>query len=233
MARVRKWRRRPDRPASGPSPDTVDGPDSTVARLLAAAAAPARPEELAGEDAALAAFRAARAAGPVPAHRPPRHRAAPVTAWLAALAVVATAGAAMAAADLRDAEPPPAHHTTSPPVTAVPAPADGPPVLPAPTSATGRTFPPVTGRSVEPTTGPADPTGPGPVRPSGLCVAYLAQPPQTRGAALESPALRSLVAAAGGPSRVEAYCRDLVGPPGRRAEAGPPAGRPGRSSPPN
>ncbi|MEU8213562.1 hypothetical protein AB0B85_30675, partial [Micromonospora sp. NPDC049044] len=46
---------------TGSSPVAVPAADP-VAGLLAAAAGPARPGELAGEDAALAAFRAARAA---------------------------------------------------------------------------------------------------------------------------------------------------------------------------
>ncbi|PWU57250.1 hypothetical protein DLJ47_03210, partial [Micromonospora sp. S4605] len=51
-----------DRLLDAAGPGAPAGTDP-LARLLSAAAAPARPGELAGEEAALAAFRAARAAG--------------------------------------------------------------------------------------------------------------------------------------------------------------------------
>ena len=90
---------REGRPATGADP---------LVHLLAAAAAPGNPGELSGEEQALAAFRAARAAAaPVP-HRAPRPRRlrVGVAAWVAGLAATATAGVAFAAVSLdRPQEP--------------------------------------------------------------------------------------------------------------------------------
>ncbi|TDC59147.1 hypothetical protein E1258_19035, partial [Micromonospora sp. KC207] len=76
--------------------------EDPLAALLTAAAAPARPGELAGEEAALAAFRAARAApAPTPARAPRRRRRwIGAVAWLGALAATVTAGVAVAAVGL-------------------------------------------------------------------------------------------------------------------------------------
>ncbi|MEU4569241.1 hypothetical protein [Micromonospora sp. NPDC023956] len=205
--------RRPDEQTAERLLDTAAPSDQPVARLLAAAAAPARPDELAGEDAALAAFGAVRAQRPVPVPDPPRpRRTAPVVAWLAGLAVVATAGVAVATADLHRSDPPP----TPPAPTTAPAPAESAPTStsPAPSTTTG-----APGPATPPGPGPrrsTDSRGPGPAAQHGLCTAYLAKPAGHRGAALKTPAFRTLVEAAGGPGRVEGYCRDLVGDsPGR------------------
>lgn len=111
--------RRTERPADpGASDRLLDAaradasrtPDAEpLARLLSAAAAPARPGELAGEEDALAAFRAARAAGPAAGTVPsPRRRrfTAGAMAWGAGIAVTATAGAAFAAVTLERADDP-------------------------------------------------------------------------------------------------------------------------------
>ncbi|TDB82397.1 hypothetical protein E1182_01990, partial [Micromonospora sp. KC721] len=85
------------------------GDAEPLTRLLSAATAPAHPGEVAGEEAALAAFRAARAAGP--AATPPRRRRGLTTglaAWVAGVAAVATAGVAFAAVTRdRPADPQP------------------------------------------------------------------------------------------------------------------------------
>ncbi|PWU43634.1 hypothetical protein DLJ46_30390, partial [Micromonospora globispora] len=66
------------------------GADPLV-HLLAAAAAPGNPGELSGEEQAIAAFRAARAAGAPAPHRAPRPRRFRVgaPAWVAGLAAPA------------------------------------------------------------------------------------------------------------------------------------------------
>ncbi|MCW3842589.1 hypothetical protein ONA70_21040 [Micromonospora yasonensis] len=177
-----------------------------LAHLLAATAAPTRPGELAGEEQALTAFRAARANPAAAEPRRPRLRVG-VAAWAAALAATATAGVAFATVSLERPEQP------APP--------------PVPTTA-GRTGAGDTGSPSQSgagspsngTSGPAasptpDRTG-GPGRPAtvqqltGLCGAYLAKSEQQRASALETPAFADLVAAAGGADQVEAYCVRLV-----------------------
>ncbi|MGW3607714.1 MULTISPECIES: hypothetical protein [unclassified Micromonospora] len=175
-----------------------------LAGLLAAAAAPARPEELAGEQAALAAFRAARA-GPesTPAPAPGRWRfTAGALAWVAAVLATATAGAAFAAVTLdRPEEPvPPSGPATPAPTTGRP---DGPPAGggAATTGDPGRS-PTATSARRSPSSGPED--------RAGLCRAYLAKKPAQREKALETPGFQPLVAAAGGAAQVDAYCQRLV-----------------------
>ncbi|MEU7933783.1 hypothetical protein [Micromonospora echinofusca] len=207
-----------------------------LSRLLAAAAAPARPGELAGEEAAVAAFRAARAAGPatggVPAPRRRRFTAGAV-AWGAGIAVTATAGAAFAAVtlDRADDPAPPRQPATPAPTTA--SPTISTPQRDGPTAATGggdptgtpaaTTAPPASG-----VPGPGSTRGAAPGTPEppteqlrGLCRAYLAKNPAQRERALDTPAFAGLVAAAGGPGQVEGFCGDLV--PEAAAESPEPA----------
>ncbi|WP_233607740.1 hypothetical protein [Micromonospora chalcea] len=80
------------RAGSPPGPQT-----DPLTRLLSAAAGPATAGEIAGEDRAVAAFRAARA-GPVPAVRPRRRLR--IAAALSGLAATAVAGVAFAAVRL-------------------------------------------------------------------------------------------------------------------------------------
>ncbi|SCL27527.1 hypothetical protein [Micromonospora inyonensis] len=200
--------RRPDERTAERLLDTVatghaERSDDPVARLLAAAVAPARPDELAGEDAALAAFRAARAQRPATGPARPR-RTARAAVWLAGFAVAATAGVAVAAVGLDRSDPPPAPPA---PTTGVPVPPESAPV-PTPTTGSGASTtgsPPGSGhpRSI-------GPHPPGPAAQRGLCTAYLAKPADQRATSLENPTFRPLVEAAGGPGRVDAYCRGLV-----------------------
>ncbi|MBG6065754.1 hypothetical protein [Micromonospora ureilytica] len=181
-------------------------PPEPVAALLAAATGPVRPGELAGEEAALAAFRAARA-NPVPAvpQRPRRRRVTTgAVAWIGAVAATATAGAAFAAVT-RDRAPDPV------------APA---PSRPSPTPHQGVPRSAEPGRSVIP--GVPSPVAPSPVTATppavpdpadqlhGLCRAWRAKKPDQREKALRTPAFQRLVTAAGGPAEVEAYCQRLV-----------------------
>ncbi|MEU9508879.1 hypothetical protein AB0D32_21680 [Micromonospora sp. NPDC048170] len=207
--------------AGAGAPRTPDsGGTEPLAWLLAAAAAPARPGELAGEEEALASFRAARAAGPSagPAPSPRRRRfTAGAAAWGAGIAVTATAGAAFAAVALdRAADPAPS------PRPATPAPATTHPDRGGSTGATGGSRPtgPPSPPSAAVTSGaPAPGTTPGaaPGRPQqrteqlrGLCRAYLAKKPEQREKALGTPAFARLVTAAGDPEQVEDFCRELV-----------------------
>ncbi|MEH1165866.1 hypothetical protein V6V47_10830 [Micromonospora sp. CPCC 205539] len=234
---------RPDRPADRAETerlldanraDTPAGPDTALARLIAAAAGPARPGELAGEQAALAAFRAARAdPTPTAAGRPHRRRLTTgLSAWIGAVAVTATAGAAFAAVTL-DRTPVPA-----PPATSSPRPT---PAVARPSS-DDRTDPP--SRPTAPGTGSA-PTGPpsatgtpsvGPVpgkQLHRLCRTWLAKAPKQREKALSKRPYQDLVAAAGGADEVEAYCQGLIpeaqpaGPP-TLTPSPPKPGRPDR-----
>ncbi|MDO3685532.1 hypothetical protein [Micromonospora sp. C28ISP2-4] len=218
---------------------TPPGADADpLTRLLSAAAGPAAPGEVAGEERALAAFRAARAAaGAAPAPAPaavaaprPRRRLR-IAAALSGLAATAVAGVAFAAVRLdRQPEPvlPPA--TTAGPSSAGPT-GDGPtgdgpavtgPSRPAPSTpagdAPGATSPPAPSTTAEPSgtpsaaaRRPAPPSGG--AQMAGHCRAYLAKPERQREKVLTKPGYADLVAAAGGPEQVESYCRNLLGLP--------------------
>ncbi|MEU4480375.1 hypothetical protein AB0F68_20310 [Micromonospora sp. NPDC023966] len=204
-----------DTARTGTPPEPTADP---LALLLAAAAAPADPGELTGEERAVAAFRAARA-NPAPAAAPrPRHRFR-VGAVLAGVAATATAGAAFAAVSL-DRNPEPA-----------------PPPVPATSGSTGASGPgtPTHSGGATPSGGPSGgipSTAPtpggsgGPGRPAdaaqlaGLCRAYLAKSDRQRARALETDVFADLVSAAGGADRVEDYCLALV--PEKSPEAAPP-----------
>ncbi|MFE9655056.1 hypothetical protein [Micromonospora sp. NPDC006431] len=203
-----------------------------LAHLLVAAAAPAEPGELSGEEQALAAFRAARAA-PVPApalapRRPGRLRVG-AAAWLAGLATTATAGVAFAAVSLDrpDQPAPPSAPSTSG--------STGGGSAAAPTgsqggSPTGTGIPgqaPTTGAAPTPSDGPGQPAGAGKL--AGHCKAYLAKSPPQRAKALESPGFADLVAAAGGADQVEDFCLRLV--PERAPKPSPAASAPSSGVP--
>ncbi|MEU2610014.1 hypothetical protein ABZ570_00260 [Micromonospora sp. NPDC007271] len=223
-----------------------------LAHLLAAAAAPAGPGELPGEEQALAAFRAARANPPVAPARVPRRRRlrVGVAAWAAGLTAVATAGVAVAAVKLdRPGVPVPPPASTSAGSASAGSP-DG--------AGTAGANPGPSARSADPspTDGPSapvpsaapDPTRPGgPDRPptvgklTGQCRAYRAKPVPERVEALETAGFADLVAAAGGADQVDAYCARLVSESASQpspnanssrssqaAPAGTPARRPGR-----
>ncbi|WP_328347396.1 hypothetical protein [Micromonospora sp. NBC_00421] len=185
--------------------------DDPLARLLAAAAAPARPDELAGEHEAVAAFRAARTAatpGPAVAGRRRRRLTTGVVAWIAGVAATATAGVAFAAVTLDDRPP---ERTPGPGPSASETGSTRPtPHRQGPsrrsTAAPGGT-PSVT--AVPPAT-PHDGKPAGSGKLVGQCRAYLAKSSEQRLKAVTRPGFADLVAAAGGADRVEAYCRELV-----------------------
>ncbi|TCB94359.1 hypothetical protein E0H26_22005 [Micromonospora zingiberis] len=218
-------------------PATSSGPSDPLVGLLRAAAAPPRERELAGEQEALAAFRAARQAGaPAAAPRPRRRRfTAGVVVWIAGVAATATAGAALAAVRLDQPDERPA-----PP----PAPITGP-VAPSPRATGGQPdrdgASPSRGESEAPSVvtpgagvGPTDGLAPTPPAPessapvvdatvqagpgnsdntadrSGLCKAYLQKSERQREKALRTPAFNELVVAAGGAENVMAYCQGVL-----------------------
>lgn len=195
-----------------------------VSALLAAACAPARPGELAGEEAAVAAYRAAGDAPPSSASsRSGRSRRLSVglTAWLAAVAATAAAAGATFAA-VNDETPPSRPETQR--IT-----------TPAGAGTTGAT----PDRTPATTTGGPARSGGGPGTASsapgrsgntaslvGLCRAYLAQNPANRAKLPRTSAFRRLVEAAGGAGQVTGYCEKAVA-----GAAGPAKGRSGGATP--
>jgi hypothetical protein len=182
--------------------------------LLDAAKAPATAEELAGEQAAVAAFAAARerAAPPKGTDRVRVSRSARVAVVNAAagLALLAIGGTAVAArtGNLPDGAQQHAHRLFS--ALGVPAPRTGPTITTAPS--------PTPGRTAHPTSSPAPtpaPTTGAPSRaatatdtvPLGWCRAWQARP---GGKALKGESRRRLIAAAGGEKNVDQYCASLT-----------------------
>jgi hypothetical protein len=173
-----------------------------LVRLVAAAQAPASPGELAGEDAAVAAFRQARN----DSARPVRRTLARVVAVkvAAGVAILAAGGYAVAAA-----------------TGAVPAPGFVPERAPAPVATTPAKHP-----AGNPTAVPRQPlpaVSPGTPHRSansyaGLCRAYFNGP-----AGHDAAPMRDLVTAAGGADRVVAFCAAAgVSTPGPDKKPKPP-----------
>lgn len=201
-----------ERLLSGANVDPRDAPEALVRLLTATCAAP-HPAELVGEQAAMAAFRAAQF------DRTHEHRSRSMTetilakllslkvAAAVAVTVAATGGMALAATNgvlpnpLRDATgAKPSTHTTGGPSA----------------DATGR---------------PANPHPQGSPSPSlvGLCRAYQAGVDDNPGKALENPAFAVLITAAGGREKVDAFCERTVEAESdrRRTPGNAPTGRPG------
>jgi len=178
--------------------------------LLAAAAAPARDRELAGEQAALAAFQGARLATAPQPRRSSMLKIALahlLTVKIAAVAAVTAGGIALAAA----AGTLPGQHREETP-------------RPASTEVVGTTSDPA--RTQNPK--PDNSASPSPSL-KGLCQAYTAGAGAEHGKAHDNPAFSALITAAGGANEVPAFCADLLGDkPGKPSEPGKP-GEPGRS----
>ncbi|MEU5564257.1 hypothetical protein [Micromonospora musae] len=189
-----------------------------VAPLLVAARAAPQSREFDGEKAALVAFRhaSARAAGERSDVDPPPVHAVSgrgfgrlgVRAGLAVLVLATTGGVAMAATGSLPGTRP------APPITV-------------PASSAPTTTAPPPGRS----TGSVSSTGPGTTERPGsrsglpdLCRAYRAD--HGPGHALSGPDLATLVAAAGGRSRVPGYCDRVLADDGLRATSSPGHGEP-------
>ncbi|WBB69926.1 hypothetical protein [Micromonospora sp. WMMD812] len=180
-----------ERMLSGPVVDAGYGPHPLDLLLAAVRAAPL-PGELDGEHAAVQAFRRALAE---PAGAPARPRPTVTTigvrAALAALAVAATGGVALAATT----------GTPQGPAGTTPAPAPSTPAVEAAPSGPGRGSTPVPGTETRPTPGPSL---------TGLCRAYRAQVGDNPGKARENPAFAALITAAGGRELVPDYCDRLL-----------------------
>lgn len=175
-----------------------------VASVLRAAAAPAHRDELAGEDAAVAAFRTAATAEPV---RRPVFRKAVAKALTIKVAIVmaiaGSTGVVLAASE-----------------GALPMPwSNIPAEVPATTTTTPQAPSSPGARTAEGQLPPADPD-PAVI---GLCEAYVAHEDKD----LDNPAFRALVEAAGGKDEVASYCElvEAAKPstePGRPSTSGKP-----------
>jgi len=200
-----------ERLLSGALTPPPDGAEQ-LAALLAAASAPARPHELAGEAAAMAAFRA---------HAPTvsrwsLRRAVTIKVAAVVAATVAAGGVALASS-----------------TGLLPNPFQGPGVTGSPSGSAS----PADGSHTPATTPtPGTHTPPAEALP-GLCHAYQAKPPAERGKALQEKPFEDLVRAAGGPEHVDAFCdRVLATPaPDKSKDGGPnktPATVPPTGNPP-
>ncbi|MFE7188248.1 hypothetical protein [Kitasatospora sp. NPDC057541] len=249
------------------------GPEERVTRVLAAAAAPATRGELAGEEAALAAFREARLApapavpaAPAPVRRrsmataaltrafstkaavvmlgatalggvavaagtgnfpsalgggsdEPRHAVAPVTST--ATTATATAGARSAAPSAEPFTAAAAGGTSGAPSDGSSSGPSGGPATAAPSTPANRPSTP------QPSTAtPGDGRGPSnPAAHAALCKAFSdragkGERPRTT---VGDPQFGGLVAAAGGPDKVEEYCARLLAAVGGDDQQGGPA----------
>jgi len=209
-----------DRLLAGDLPPSQVPPGyAEVAALLAATTASPTPEELAGQSRVLAELRAVSRPRRAGAHarravRPPRRR----WAGLAAVALVGallTGGAAVAAsgvpAPMRDA----AHSILGAvgggrePATPIrPDPRQQAPAASSPASA-GTTAGPKGPQPAGSTAPGSEPTAAGPVGEpdmAGLCQAFLASQDKEHGKKMDAASFERLAEAAGGESRIPAYC---------------------------
>jgi hypothetical protein len=169
----------------------VDAQYQRLAQVLRAVAGPAQPGELAGRPDALAAFRSARLRPDPLQRRQSMLKTAvvkllTVKAVAVAALVVGTGGVALAASTGTLPNPLGSH--------------------PTPVASAGQS---------ESSHGPAaspHPTGSAAPSPSlvGLCNAYTAGVASAQGKALDSPAFRALLVAAGGKDKVDSYCTKLL-----------------------
>jgi hypothetical protein len=189
-----------------------------VARLLAAAAGPARPGELAGEREAVAAFRrefgretrTGVAVAPRPARRP-RRRVAAVAALSALLLAVGGTAYAASTGRLPDA----VERVVEGMFTGGD-PAATPPSDPASPNGSTDAAPSPTG----PASGATSPAAPGGAAPgvdvarlTGLCRSWEATRGNPNSNSISAEDLRVLATAAGGEDRIEAYCAALLNRP--------------------
>jgi hypothetical protein len=204
-----------------------------LADLLAAAAAPGLPNELRGERAALAAFRAGRL-HPVAAGRLPSRSARTTARIIAAVVAMASMGATAVAMATGSAPhlPVPSQLSAPSQVPAsgspstgggrqhvVTAPSAGTPLWTAAPSVPAASATPSGGGGASPSGSPSGTASPTSL--TGLCRAYLAIGESRRRQALKDPTFQPLVSPAGGRGKVDAYCEDLLASP-----SGPPAGSP-------
>jgi hypothetical protein len=210
-------------------PDAAAHPG--LSRLLAAAAAPPRPDELTGLHLAMAAFEAA-GRNDQPSVAPARARRVFVRSLTvkaaAGIAVVLFGGTALAAetGNLPGGSQQRAHDLFSalgvPPPDARATPAVPPAAPPAaPGSRTATSSPRPAASSGGPTTTP----GPAGEAMAGLCRSWVARQKNPQHKALKAEALRKLAAAAGGEQQIAAFCAAVLaeGPAPTTAPAQTPA----------
>jgi hypothetical protein len=183
-----------------------------LAGLLAAAAAPGRPVELTGEEAAVMAFSDARLALTPQPRRPMRKSTMAKLATAQAVIVLAVAGAGVALAGglghLPGAASSNEHATARPAASAASrAPASG--------SATANSA-----HNAAASHHPAPSGSPSP-NLRGLCTAYQAAVGDNPGKALDNPAFTVLISTAGGKDKVAAYCTTLLATPASTAPTHP------------
>ncbi|MBP2329171.1 hypothetical protein JOF56_009556 [Kibdelosporangium banguiense] len=220
----------------GGSVQTQAGGSGALSDLLAAAAAPARESELAGEQAVLAAFRAARLAS-VPQLRRRSMLIKTALAKLLTLKVAATAVTAVATGGITVAAATgnlPTQHgdsSTAPPMSTVSSTTG--PVTPTPSIDPGQT--PDTAdkntngkNAADNNSGDKNAGNSGSPSPSlvGLCQAYTAGAGAEQGKALDNPAFTVLITTAGGKDKVSVYCTDLLGNQPGQSSAAHPTGQP-------
>jgi hypothetical protein len=185
--------------------DPADAPPgfAAVAMVVAAATAPATPEELAGEPAAVAQFAAMARSGSRTRATTTRRAGAPrrilgVRLAVAVLAAGLSIGGVAAAAGVfpGSAKPPAGHEPGSTgggggaPTTAAPGRTDAVTTTDADHARGGGTGPDASGPAME-----------------GLCRAWQAGKAVGKGKREDSTAFRALAAAAGGADRIDAYCQ--------------------------
>ena len=199
-----------------------------LAALLTAVAAPATPRELAGEDAAISAFRAGRHPATAGSRRGRAGGSSRLFTIKAAVLAIATATAAggVALAASSGALP---HSLGGTPSTSARAPQPGARSQPgrpgldratAPTPTGAAT----TGATAAPQLTPSGPPGSAAPTPSlvGLCRAYEAKDGNHKGDPLDNAAFATLITKAGGVEKVDAFCRRLLAD----SSAGGPKGKP-------
>ena len=210
--------------------------DSALGWALTAASAPGSAAELQREDAAVAAFHAARVTPVAARPRTTSGRRAATRAVVATGAVVALTTGGLALADVVDLPllPGPANERASESVSKSP----GRSVTSS--GATTTTGSPAQGASSggRSTSGSQGPSSPGSTSRSpssqasptpsyeGLCKAY--QATDRGGKSLDSTAFQALAAEAGGSDNIATYCVALIGPP---KETGRPTDKPSPTKP--
>jgi hypothetical protein len=202
-----------------------------LARLLAAVAAPAAPEELAGEQRALASF-----AAEMRSHSPtlvPRRTAGPrklltIKAAAAALVAVLSIGGAAAAAGglLPDQASPVADQ--APATTAADAAAHGLGQAAAANLGGAAQTGSAAGQGRASAAGP-DASG---AARAGLCRAWQAGQAADHGSRMDAVAFQALTEAAGGADHIATYCQDVAADSSADAHGNSPASPPSVSAPP-
>jgi hypothetical protein len=203
--------------------DPADAPPrfAGVARVLGAAAAPGRPDELVGQDQALAAYRGARRVARRPRRRPRGLRLATLVS--AGLVLLGGVAGAVSTGALPDGAQSVAHDALGAVGVSVPAPTPGAPRRPGPARRSPRPVGP-SHRSVRPSR-PVPPTVRPPTTPPSApprnrrptdtmllaaCRAYLEGRVSPAGGRAAANAYRYLAGRAGGAANLTGFCQGVV-----------------------